>query len=188
MDTHSGGPNRNNPAPYCSPYGGINLVLMANLASQNLDDRQIADALGVDIETFARLKTQKEFCQIIERGREMADEKVENALFHLACGYTLIEVKVYPYGGEFKKQPVIKNYPPNATAAIFWLKNRKPEFWSDRPNNAADESAGNLRQRPFAPIIVVQSPEDAETLKGFFPVEGSNGTENENTGDTRHGA
>jgi hypothetical protein len=33
---------------------------------------------------------------------------------------------------EIVQTPVRKYYPPDTTAAIFWLKNRRPDLWRDR--------------------------------------------------------
>ena len=30
------------------------------------------------------------------------------------------------------KRPSVKYYPPDSTALIFWLKNRKPKDWRDK--------------------------------------------------------
>jgi hypothetical protein len=34
--------------------------------------------------------------------------------------------------GEIVQTPIRKFYPPDTTAAIFWLKNRKPGEWRDK--------------------------------------------------------
>jgi hypothetical protein len=35
-------------------------------------------------------------------------------------------------GSEVQEVPYVERYPPDTTAAIFWLKNRQREKWRDR--------------------------------------------------------
>ncbi|EJV07735.1 hypothetical protein HMPREF1334_02430, partial [Enterococcus faecalis ERV41] len=55
------------------------------------------------------------------------------ALFKSATGYEYTEVteELTENGMEITKK-VTKQVAPNPTAAIFWLKNRKPDEWRDR--------------------------------------------------------
>ena len=64
--------------------------------------------------------------------------EVENALLKKALGYTYEEVtedvETLTNGKQRTlKRTVTKIVPPDTTAAIFWLKNRKPAQWRDRP-------------------------------------------------------
>ena len=70
--------------------------------------------------------------------KQVADEIVENALFKRANGYSVDEEQI-TYGinenGEqvvLQKKTVKKYIPPDTTAQIFWLKNRKPDIWKDK--------------------------------------------------------
>lgn len=42
------------------------------------------------------------------------------------------EDKIFQFQGEPIVVPTIKHYPPDTTAAIFWLKNRQPHLWRDK--------------------------------------------------------
>jgi hypothetical protein len=35
-------------------------------------------------------------------------------------------------GSHVEQVPYIERYPPDTTAAIFWLKNRRPKAWRDK--------------------------------------------------------
>ncbi len=105
------------------------------LASKGATDAEIADFYGVDVRTIYRWKnTHDEFCQALKAGKEIADERVERSLYHRAIGYEQEEVKIFmPAGAE---KPVYAPYTakvaPDTTAAIFWLKNRRPDLWRDK--------------------------------------------------------
>ena len=36
----------------------------------------------------------------------------------------------------------VKHIPPDTTAQIFWLKNRRPDRWRDKPEPASDDGGG----------------------------------------------
>ncbi|MGQ7112292.1 hypothetical protein ACUOFC_32080 [Escherichia sp. TWPC-MK] len=76
------------------------------------------------------------------KGKEVSDREVENALFKRATGYTYEEVIVEreEKDGAFQSvetKRVKRQVPPDSTAIIFWLKNRKPQAWRDRFPSAA---------------------------------------------------
>lgn len=84
-------------------------------ARDGLTDKDIAKNMGVNIATLYRWKNQhSDICDALKKGKEVVDIEVENALHKSATGF------VGPDG---------KYYPPNTTAQIFWLKNRKPAQW-----------------------------------------------------------
>lgn len=103
------------------------------LARLGATDEEVADFYDVDVRTIYRWKnTHKEFCQALKVGKEEADVRVERSLYHRAIGYTHDEDKIFNNGGEALVVPTKKHYAPDTTAAIFWLKNRKPEEWRDK--------------------------------------------------------
>lgn len=76
--------------------------------------------------------------QTIKKGKSPVDVEVENALLKRALGYTYDEVieeeETLPSGkSRSYKRTVTKEVPPDVTAQIFWLKNRKPAQWRDKP-------------------------------------------------------
>ena len=52
-------------------------------------------------------------------------------MYGIVLGYERDEVDIKVIGGEIVKTPIRKFYPPDTTAAIFWLKNRKSQEWRD---------------------------------------------------------
>jgi hypothetical protein len=96
-------------------------------------DIEIADFFDVEVRTLYRWKGEHEqFCQALKAGKEISDERVERSLFARANGYEHDEVDIRVVSGAIVQTPIRKYYPPDTTAAIFWLKNRKPAEWRDK--------------------------------------------------------
>lgn len=97
-------------------------------------DEDVANFFDVSARTIYRWQTQyEEFCQALKAGKEPADARVERSLFHRAVGYSHEAVKIFMPAGADKPvyAPFVEHVPPDTTAAIFWLKNRKPSEWRD---------------------------------------------------------
>ena len=81
----------------------------------------------------------------LKNGKAPVDIEVENALLKNAMGYdyeeTITEIEELA-GGKQKKhvRKIKKHKPPDTTAQIFWLKNRRPDKWRDKPITAEDTS------------------------------------------------
>lgn len=96
-------------------------------------DLEIADFFGINVATLNRWKGEyPEFCASIKAGKESSDNRVERSLFSRATGYEHDEVDIRVVQNRIVKTPIRKFYPPDTTAAIFWLKNRKPAEWRDK--------------------------------------------------------
>src|SRR6478609_11359678 len=99
-------------------------------------DLELADFFEVDVRTIYRWQAQQDaFCHALKAGKVAADERVTRSLYHRACGYTHDAVKIFQHQGEPVRVPYREHVPPDTTAAIFWLKNRRPEEWRDRHNH-----------------------------------------------------
>lgn len=95
-------------------------------------DIEMADFFAVDVRTLYRWKGENEqFCQALKAGKEEADDRVERSLFARANGYEHEEVDIRVVANAIVKTDIRKYYPPDTTAAIFWLKNRKPAQWRE---------------------------------------------------------
>lgn len=96
-------------------------------------DEEVADFFGVDVRTIYRWKgSNEEFCQSLKAGKELADERVERSLYARALGYKHDEVDIRVVDNVLVQTPIVKHYPPDTTAGIFWLKNRRPGEWRDK--------------------------------------------------------
>jgi hypothetical protein len=116
-----------------SKKDSIDLNVLVMLCEKGLTDKELSQVFDIHEATLNRYKKSPEFCEAIKKGKAVADEKVEIALFQRACGYECPEDKVLSHEGfHTDTVRVTKHYPPETTAAIFWLKNRKPEEWRDK--------------------------------------------------------
>ena len=59
---------------------------------------------------------------------------MSSAVCSRANGYEHDEVDIRVVSGEIVQTPIRKYYPPDTTAAIFWLKNRRPDLGATRWN------------------------------------------------------
>lgn len=123
------------------------------LAALGATDREAAEFFEVDERTIHRWKHEHaDFCQSLKVGKEQADARVEQSLYRRALGYSHDAVKIAVSGqGEITQVPFVEHYPPDTTAAIFWLKNRKPQEWRDKTeqnvNHGAQDSLADLMSR-----------------------------------------
>lgn len=135
------------------------------LARLGATDAEIADFYAIDVRTLYRWKnTHTEFCQALKAGKDEADDRVERALFHRAVGYEQEEVKIFmPAGAE---EPVYAPYTakiaPDTTAAIFWLKNRRPDEWRERKAIEHTSPDGSMTPQPGTIIIEAAFDDDSE--------------------------
>lgn len=105
---------------------------VAELCRAGATDLEVAEHLGIDRATLYRWKTKHpEFRDALKTAKEEADQRVEASLFHRATGYSHPAVKILSTRDGVVEVPFTEHYPPDTTAAIFWLKNRQPERWRD---------------------------------------------------------
>ena len=112
------------------------LLKLEGWARDRLTDEQIAHNMGINIATLYRWKEKYcDICESLKRGKDVVDRQVENALLRRALGYEYEEVKEkFEYGEITERTVTKKEVVPDTTAQIFWLKNRKPDKWRDKPD------------------------------------------------------
>lgn len=122
----------------------------AKLCALGATDAQLADFFEVSVSTVNLWKVQHPaFSESIKVPKAQADERVEQSLFRRAMGYEHDEVDIRVIDHALVQTPIRKYYPPDSTAMIFWLKNRKPGEWRDKQEH---EHSGS--------VTVVASPLD----------------------------
>ena len=85
------------------------LLLLEGWARDGLTDEQLAHNMGITAKTlYVWKKEHRAICEVLKKGKEVVDYEVENALLKKALG-------------------------GDTTAQIFWLKNRRPDKWRDKP-------------------------------------------------------
>lgn len=102
------------------------------LSLLGITDVEMARFFQVSEDTIYEWKKQHpKFSEAIKSGKGDADSRVAAKLFHRATGYSHPDVVVMQHQGNVITKEVTKHYPPDTTAAIFWLKNRNPALWRD---------------------------------------------------------
>lgn len=92
------------------------LDLVKLWARSGLTDAEIAEKLGISIDRFYYYKKHiSEFSESLKENKEVADLKVEQALYTAAMN-------------------------GNVTAMIFWLKNRKATKWREKPAESVSDN------------------------------------------------
>ena len=131
----AGRPSKYKPE-YCEQAGKLCLL--------GATDKQIADFFGVAESTLNLWKEKHpELSESLKETKIHADKQVERSLYERATGYKHAEDKVFNNNGEPLIVPTTKHYPPDTTAAIFWLKNRQPDKWRDKTET---EHSGEITQ------------------------------------------
>lgn len=107
--------------------------------------------MGINPATLYKwLNDHGEINEALKKGKAPVDIEVENALLKRATGYTVKVQK--PVKVKTKRQLKDKGtieeehiefvdeevyIAPDTTAQIYWLKNRRPDKWRDRPQTSA---------------------------------------------------
>lgn len=96
-------------------------------------DKEISEILDIAESTLNLWKEKHpEFMESLKKGKEDADANVADRLYQRAMGYEHDDVHIANYQGQTIITDIRKYYPPDPTAAIFWLKNRQPSKWRDK--------------------------------------------------------
>lgn len=125
-------------AEWLTPEG---LLKIEGWARDGLINEQIAQNIGITATTLYEWKNKfPEISEALKRGKDVIDRQVENSLLKRALGYeyteTTREAVKDPESGNIEMRvtkEVTKTVIPDTTAQIFWLKNRKPDKWRDKP-------------------------------------------------------
>lgn len=97
-------------------------------------DQDLSELFDVSRSTINLWKIQfKGFSDALKPAKEIADSRVERALYQRAVGYSHEEDDIRVIEGKVVVTPTVKHYPPDTTACIFWLKNRMPEQYRANP-------------------------------------------------------
>ena len=115
-----------------------------DMALLGLVDSEIAEVIGVStgiLQTW--IAKHQSFRDALSSGRDGANAKVAKSLYRKALGYRHKETKVFCSQGEIITEDVIKQYPPDTQACIYWLKTKCPGRWMDmQSEEPEDEMAG----------------------------------------------
>lgn len=103
------------------------------LCALGATDMDLADFFQVSDRTiYSWASKHPAFLQALKTGKDACDERVERSLYHRAVGYTFDSEKVFQFQGEVVRAKTREHVPPDTTAMIFWLKNRRKDLWRDK--------------------------------------------------------
>lgn len=121
------------PAGRPSKYKPEYATQAAKLCQLGATDIELADFFEVKVSTIYEWRNvHPEFSEAVIAGKDNADTRVERAFFNRAVGYTFESEKIFQHQGEIIRTPVREHVPPDAGAALNWLKNRQPDKWRDK--------------------------------------------------------
>jgi transposase len=137
--------NRGAKGKYAEWIESDGLARIQGWARDGLTNEQIADKIGIHGATlYEWMNRFPEIAEALKKGKQPVDIAVENAMLKAAIGYdyeeSVIESRYTEEGEEIVyKKTYKRRMPPNVTAQIFWLKNRRPDKWRDKPREIAAE-------------------------------------------------
>ena len=122
------------------------LLRIKGWARDGLTDKDIAEKkIGVSERTFCRWKNEyPAIVSALKEGHAPVDTEIEDSMVKSAKGFYVYEKKPIKVkttkkkdGMEITEEHVevveVKRYvEPVVVAQIFWLKNRKPDYWKDK--------------------------------------------------------
>lgn len=105
------------------------------MAEKGFTNYDFEDVFHIAHSTFSIwIKEHPDLSNAIKKGKEKADSKVEQSLFHRANGYSHDAVKIFlNKKGKTVYAKYIEHYLPDTMACIYWLNNRQPSKWSQKP-------------------------------------------------------
>jgi hypothetical protein len=123
------------PSKYKTVFG----VQAYRICLLGATDKDLAEFFDVNVDTIHEWKKKyKGFSDSLKRAKKEADALVAERLFARATGYSHPDIDIKVVKGRIRKTKLIKYYPPDTTAAIFWLKNRDKENWRDKQHLEID--------------------------------------------------
>lgn len=123
-----------------SQYPAVKKRLVYNLYLMGLTDEEVAACLDISRETLISWKKKyPEFLNTIKQAKAEPDAKVVRALYQRALGSKIHATKFFQTkDGDVLAVKHIEHYPPDTAAMIFWLKNRHPKLFRDKPEQEDD--------------------------------------------------
>ncbi|MFC1459676.1 helix-turn-helix domain-containing protein [Microvirga arabica] len=129
------------------------------LAMLSHTDEEMADFFGIEPSTFYLWKQKHpEFSEAVTRGKIPADADVALSFHKRACGYEYEGEKIFCCEGEVVRARTTVHVPPDAGAALNWLKNRQPQKWRDKRALEMETEEGEAIAIPVVRVRSSQAP------------------------------
>jgi hypothetical protein len=144
------------------------------LSKMGATDFELAQFFDISVPTLHTwMHTHPKFLSSIKLGKAPGDKRVERSLFERANGYTYASEELFQVDHteeipnadpalpptiirtkKIIRVPILKHVPPDTTAQIFWLKNRRKDRWRDFKATELSTAPG----RPLEMAAVNPSP------------------------------
>lgn len=97
-------------------------------------DSDLANYFEVEEQTINNWKKKYiSFAHSIKKGKAFADAEVAASLRQRAIGFTKSNIeKIFQFRGQIIRAQTSEYFPPDAGAAINWLKNRQRTLWAEK--------------------------------------------------------
>ena len=127
------------------------------LCKMGATDADLAEAFGVSEQTINSWKKKyPEFLESIKE-KNYSDDEVVRSLFMRATGKgTIPDSDIRVIDGEVVITPLVKHFPPDVTACIFWLQNRQKDKW--KPRKQAEDHGDEGEAPPVSITFQVKPP------------------------------
>ena len=119
-----------------------------------------------------------EFAAAVREGRAVADSRVARALHQRAVGYTCTVRRTVLWRGEERVLTREVHYPPDVRACIFWLRNRRRQDWSEKPQPPSDDLPDwfDASQETRQEDASLELPSEVDGEENARDVDGPGGT------------
>jgi len=141
-------------------------MLMRWAAQRHLSLDEAAKRVGVPARQLRRwIKEHPELRAAIAAGERTTDAQVIQALYNRATGVDVEDSELWleqkdGRGRRKKMKKGKRHLPPNIYAIMFWLRNRLPEQWGDRPDAPTPaEIIARIRPAPQLKPRLLPAPE-----------------------------
>jgi hypothetical protein len=125
------------PTLYKPEYNG----LAHNYCLLGATNAELAEFFDVAPRTIGNwIASVPEFAASVREGRAFADAKVARGLYERAVGFKHKVERTVLHRGEERTIKNTVRYPPDTQACIFWLRNRRPQTWQPRADDADDRA------------------------------------------------
>lgn len=113
-------------------------------------NEQLAEFFEVTTQTIHNWKkNHPEFFDALKQGKSIANANVAEAVYKRATGFSHQD-----------EMGVVKYYPPDVSAGIFWLKNREPQIWRDSQEHKVEGEIATVPINKARIIAIKKALED----------------------------